>query len=226
MKRWASFYNRSYFLYLIVLAIVCLTVNHQRLIFRTMDYLQFAPDTIVQFAQYQDSKINRWRLKLIKRYYENVLLLMPDAYEAYATVGFCHYYLKDYDNALKFYLKAIALNGELFGLNYNLGVVNMKKGRYEVAAKYFQTAIAVAPKDAADQYFFSISPFMKDGGANQKIRTVVELGYFETAKIFHLALKGEEGTLTDLERKIPVGLFFYLPIITEEQAKIIKSNPF
>lgn len=62
------------------------------------------------------------------------------------TIGFYYYKIKDYRNAVQYYLKAIELAPE-YPLSYNnLGVVYLKLQQYEGAEKCFRKAIELDPE--------------------------------------------------------------------------------
>lgn len=63
----------------------------------------------------------------------------------YNTIGFHYYERGSYDSAIKYYLKAIALDPEYPVTYNNLGVVYMKRHEFQPAEQCFRKAIEINP---------------------------------------------------------------------------------
>ncbi len=58
--------------------------------------------------------------------------------EAYLYCGFCHYRLQQFDEATRYYQKALELNPEFQqGINNNQGLVYVKQGKFKEAKELF-----------------------------------------------------------------------------------------
>ncbi|MFC1855004.1 tetratricopeptide repeat protein [Thermodesulfobacteriota bacterium] len=69
----------------------------------------------------------------------------------YRLAGLSHHYLKDYDNALKYLEKTVALNPEVFVFYNDIGLVYMEKRDYKKALHYFKKASSLNPDDSLVQ---------------------------------------------------------------------------
>ncbi len=76
-------------------------------------------------------------------YYKKVIEYFPNNADAYAMMGFCYYYLGEFQNAISWYQKAVYLNPQFFWNYYNLGVLYFHQGQYARAVGEFKKALSL-----------------------------------------------------------------------------------
>lgn len=95
-------------------------------------------DYLVNLSAQEEVDANKVREYV--RYYNQVVDFIPKQAGAYGILGFCYYYLGEYEKAFYAYQKAIALNPAFFWFHYNLGLIYFNTGQYAEAVKAFQKA--------------------------------------------------------------------------------------
>jgi len=183
--------NRCFVLYVGVFFILIVSINHQRVVFKTLDYLNDAPNYLMNFARSKpevSTKLSRPSRNFLNalRYNKNLIKLFPESGTAHGAVGFSYYHLGEIDKAKNYYIKAIDLNPKLFGLYYNLGTIYLQLGDYALSADAFQKALNIDPK-----WFFSekdvILPFALEDLSNpndlrEKSIAMVRISYAKAYK--------------------------------------------
>ncbi|OGX07530.1 MAG: hypothetical protein A2Z88_03165 [Omnitrophica WOR_2 bacterium GWA2_47_8] len=86
-------------------------------------------------------KIDTETVREYKYYYNLLTQYVPGMAEPYGMVGFCSFYLKEYDKALTAYQKAIDRNPSFFWFYYNQGVVYYALKDYSMAADSLKKAL-------------------------------------------------------------------------------------
>jgi tetratricopeptide (TPR) repeat protein len=107
----------------------------------TFEYLcEFIKDP----GKFDQNRLRGWDGYL--DYYEKVTATFPDLAEGYALAGFFYFYAGDVQRAVESYEKACFLNPYVFWPHYNLGILEMRLGRYSQAAASFTQALRTNPK--------------------------------------------------------------------------------
>lgn len=91
---------------------------------------------------------------------------IPDSSELYSNRGVLYYKANKLDLAENDFLKAYELNKFDFIAKSHLGFINLKKGNYEEAIKYFKEALSIKP--------FSADVYMSIGNAYEKLNKLIE----------------------------------------------------
>jgi len=151
-------FGRSVFLYLMVGMILFITINHQKIVFKTLDYLQFVPVHLAEFAKNQNGHLSTLRANQSIRYYKNFVRLFPQSATGYEAIGFCYYSLNRFDKAIYYFEKADKFQHNLFGLHYNLGIIYYLNNNYQKAVQYFTKAVQSTPQETLS-YPIMINPF-------------------------------------------------------------------
>ncbi|MGC8815517.1 MAG: tetratricopeptide repeat protein [bacterium] len=91
---------------------------------------------------------------------------IPNSAELYSNRGVLYYKANKLDLAEMDFIKAYELNKFDFVAKSHLGFINLKKGNYEEAIKYFKEALIIKP--------FSADVYMSIGTAYEKINKLIE----------------------------------------------------
>ncbi len=95
---------------------------------------------------YKKKAFDLRRLKSYLYYYQKVAEYMPERADAIGMTGFCFYQLGETDRAIVAYKRALEINPHFFWFYYNLGVIYLKKGRYQEAREAFNKAKDIQPE--------------------------------------------------------------------------------
>ena len=205
-------------IYLATILIMYFAVDHKKIIFKTLDYLQDIPAYLRSYAQ-GNAPFRYYYLRQSLRYYRNLVKLFPESPEVYSTIGFCYYHLGNLKKAAYYYQKAIHLDDGFLGLHYNLGLIYVRLGKHKQAVESLYKAINTSPVKTL-LHPAMVSPYhlaqgYTSGRQYQKIRELeIKLGYskcLELIALSHAALKNNlptGNTITDIDR---AGLYFYPP---------------
>ncbi len=188
-KVFVYLFNRCYLIYFVIFLLMSHLVNHQRVIFKTLDAFRRAESDVVLQAQGKDV-MKDFVLWDAIRYYKNIAVLIPDSAIAHSLIGFCYYQAKDYDHAIKKYQKAIELDDEYFGLHYNLGIIYFRLKEYEQSIKHFKKTLKVNPNKELT-HLGLISPFVQSQSKSSSNVQIFKDTYFDSYKhivssYFHL----------------------------------------
>src|SRR3989338_8850025 len=104
------FLGRCYFLCFIFILSLSALVDHQKVIFKTLDYLR-DPGYILTYARGEARFFPSKFLDTV-RYYKNFNKIFPDSAAANSVLGYCYYRLGDPNRAIFYYKEAIALDPE------------------------------------------------------------------------------------------------------------------
>ncbi len=91
---------------------------------------------------------------------------IPNSSELYSNRGVLYYKANKLDLAESDFSKAYELNKFDFISKSHLGFINLKKGNYEEAIKYFKEALVIKP--------FSADVYMSIGNAYEKLNKLIE----------------------------------------------------
>ncbi len=76
-------------------------------------------------------------------YFEKIVELMPERFDAHVFLGPCYFYQGRKDLALRAFQEAVRLNPGFFWSTYNLGVLGAQGGNCPLAAEAFALALKV-----------------------------------------------------------------------------------
>lgn len=150
-------FNRSIIIYLIAGLCLFKFIDHKRVVFKTMDHLVGDIELLYGCAKGQNN-CHHLRMVRARRYYENLLKVMPDEKIIYNLIGFCDYKLNKIDKAISDYLITVSQVDDLFGLYYNLGVLYKIKQNDQKSLEYFKKAIKTDPRKTL-LFFNSVGPY-------------------------------------------------------------------
>lgn len=80
---------------------------------------------------------DREKIRGYIEFYLKVIEVLPERADAYGMLGFCYYYLGDFESAVKAYQEALRLKPEEFWFSYNLGAIYYNLKAYSQARVYF-----------------------------------------------------------------------------------------
>ena len=135
-----SIRNRCITIYIIVALTLLYGVDHQRVIKKTLDFLQRIPPYLVEYALGEE-EVNDKNFRHGVRYYRNLIKLYPDSATAYNALAFCYYHLGKKDMALQYYKKAASFDAGFFGVFYNLGLMHYQRQEWAEAVEAFREAV-------------------------------------------------------------------------------------
>ncbi len=217
-------FNRCYVFYLVIGFLLMHGVNHQKVIFKTLDAFRRAEQDVILQAQGKDV-MKDFVLYDAIRYYKNIIALIPDSSIAHSLLGFCYYQAKEYDLAIESYKKAIALEDAYLGLHYNLGVIYFDIKDYPKAIQSFQKALETNPQKTLS-FAGLVTPF-KESKVNgiesyreQRIKILKEtyVKSYEYMIVSDYCLKDYSALLKDSLKGLSLNLnsqdFFYYYVIT------------
>jgi len=76
-----------------------------------------------------------------KKYYKQLVRIMPNKSEAYGMLGYLDYHLGNQEAAIDQYQRAIEINPHFFWFFHNLGILYYQNEQYADAVKMFQQAL-------------------------------------------------------------------------------------
>lgn len=158
----ASALNRCVWLYLLAGLIVYHSVNHQKVIFKTLDAFRRAKKDVVQQALGRDV-MKDFVLWDAIRYYHNIAALIPEVAWPQAMIGYGYYQAGEYAQALRHYQKAARRQEGHIGLAYNQGVIHFRLGQHPMAVQAFEQVLTTDPRKTL-MYPGLISPFAPEAG--------------------------------------------------------------
>ena len=88
-------------------------------------------------------------------YYQMVSNIFPDLPEGYAVLGLLYFYTGDETRAIDHLQTAVKLNPNSFYAHYNLGLLYLKKARYQEAADALTKAMGCDPKKVIETIYSS-----------------------------------------------------------------------
>lgn len=96
-----------------------------------------APEYLIKFVFGVDRQSPGSLSDYIK-FYELISKYFPDTAEAYGMIGYCYFYLGEYQKAEEFFIQANKLMSDHFWFVFNLVMVNLKMNNIEEAKFYLQ----------------------------------------------------------------------------------------
>ena len=88
-------------------------------------------------------------------YYQMVSNTFPDLADGYAVLGLLYFYMEDETRAIDHLQTAVKLNPNSFYAHYNLGLLYLKKARYQEAADALTKAMGCDPKKVIETIYSS-----------------------------------------------------------------------
>lgn len=101
-------------------------------------------------------------------YYEHMLEVFPNLWDAYGILGYCYHYLNDDPKAIKFLKIAIQNYPDYFWNYYNLAAVYVNESRYQEASDVLQKALNVPPMASLKTMFTSRMVYLPLLDADEK----------------------------------------------------------
>ncbi len=171
-----------------------LSKERQQLEFRakvvTLNYDIPPFNDLLVFAK-DPQNANNQNLSQYVRYYRKVTGLFPSMGDAYHFLGYCYYYLGQYQEAILSYQKAIELSPNLFWSYYNLGLILFKAGQFENAAPFFLKAVSFRPKEIVNEMVTSAAfrQIMSEQNFDFKMDSSLEKSYDNTYYLLAASLQ-------------------------------------
>jgi tetratricopeptide (TPR) repeat protein len=104
-------------------------------------FLEFRPNDVVVRNKLGMVLYRRDKLKDAAREFARVLKLAPDNFDALDAMGLVKVAQREYDQAIRYFRAALAVNADDLMVHYHLGIALEKKGRLSEAAASYQTAL-------------------------------------------------------------------------------------
>ncbi len=73
-------------------------------------------------------------------YYRRIIEFFPETSDAYGVLGYCYFYLGDFEKSREAFFQARNLNKKYFWYSYDLGMVNFKLNNVDEAQFYLKEA--------------------------------------------------------------------------------------
>lgn len=112
-------------------------LDHNRIVFRTLDHLNsemmYLNHSVMGQAPFQQR-----RLRAALRYYSCIIKIFDQAPISYNNMGWCYVALDEPELAHKMFERAYQQKKDAFGINYNLGVLAYEQKDYQSAISYFK----------------------------------------------------------------------------------------
>jgi len=135
-----ALWNRSGWLYLIIGVMLYALIDHNEVYLNRMNVLKDVEYNLKESLD-RNKAPQRDDLRWGLRYYQKLQRYARNNSIYYGNLGFCHYYLGEYDNAVRSYKKAIALEPRFYMYHYDLGFVYFRQGQVDKAQNAFLTAL-------------------------------------------------------------------------------------
>jgi tetratricopeptide (TPR) repeat protein len=107
-------------------------------------------------------------LQQAENIYREILKDEPNNYATLHFLGILQYQLRNYDSAIEYIEKALQINPEDTGANYNLGLAFKEKGELDKAIACYQKAVQLDP-NFADAYYNSGTAFQEKGQYDEAV---------------------------------------------------------
>ena len=165
----SPFFRRSLFLYLVVGIILILSVNPQTAYMNRLNQLKGIEFDLYGFSN-GEGDTDRERLLLGIRYYKELLKINNANAGVYGDLGFCYFYLGDYQTAIRLYKKAISLEPKLYTYHWDLAMIYFYLKEYSNVVPYLQNCITQIP--ATISYYMGLGRKIQEKGEEQISRLI------------------------------------------------------
>ena len=133
-------FNRSYVLYGLAFCLLQYSLNHKKIIERTLDRYQGSSEEMILVIQKKrPACVDRlWHLL---KYYKNLNKVFPHSATSMAAQSYCYHLLKDEKRALEYLKRAIQSEPECLGFYYNEGILLWNQKRLPEAIQAFKKVL-------------------------------------------------------------------------------------
>ena len=114
---------------------------------------------------------NAEEFKWAARYYRELLRFFPPNDLVYGNLGFCYFYLGDYERAIRAYQRAMDLEPHLYLYYWDMGLILFQVGEVRSATFFFDTALRLLPSTVV--FYETLAE--KLPAKNKNMVTLVEL---------------------------------------------------
>jgi len=163
-------FRRSFVLYVLGGVILSLCVDSSVARLNRLNHLKQVEHSVKSFEQGL-VPFNAEEFRWAARYYRELLKFFPPSDLVYGNLGFCYYYLGDYDRAIRAYQQAIALEPHLYLYYLDMGLILFQAGEVKSATSFFDTSLSQLPSTVA--FYETLAE--KLPAKNKNMATLVEL---------------------------------------------------
>jgi len=160
---------RMWMLYLVLGAVGFAAVDRDTAVLNYINNLKGVEVDLEKFAQRKE-EFKTSALREGVRYYKELLRISPFSAYAHANLGFCYFYLGDYQKAMKAYLRAVEIQPNLYSFHCDLGMICLEKKEFKQAVGFFGDCLTLIPR--AERSYLNL------------VKTLNERGIKEGARIF------------------------------------------
>jgi len=148
VKFFSSIFQRCFILYLCAGVILSLFVDSSIARLNRLNHLKQVEHSVKSF-ELGLIPFNAEEFRWAARYYRELLKFFPPSDLVYGNLGFCYYYLGDYERAIRAYQQAIALESHLYLYYLDMGLILFQVGEVKNAASLFDTSLNLLPATVA-----------------------------------------------------------------------------
>jgi tetratricopeptide (TPR) repeat protein len=95
------------------------------------------------------------KIRTYADYYEHLLQVFPNLWDAYGILGYCYHYLNDDPQAITFLKIAVKNYPDYFWNYYNLAAIYINESRYQEASGVLRKALSLPPVSSLKSMFTS-----------------------------------------------------------------------
>ena len=152
-------WSRCFWLYMIVALLLWGAIDRDRAFLNRMNVLKDVEENLEEFL-YQGTPLDTDSLRWAIRYYRKLHRQAPENSLYLGDLGFCYFYLHQYDEAIRAYRQAIEREGQLYTYHWDLGMIYFSRGQFAEARKSLLAALNRIPRSV--HYFMEIVKQARD----------------------------------------------------------------
>ena len=180
-----------------------------------LNYLQPQPtDYFLELYARQESP-DKNKIHCYVDYYEHLLQVFPNLWDAYGILGYCFHYLNDDPQAIKFLKIAIQNYPDFFWNYYNLAAIYINESRYQEASDLLRKALGVPPMTNLKKMFTSPMVYLPLLVIDEEKSIVYTVGHIKQTyrSVFALAKilnqMGDSQEAREVMKKIKLELYAF-----------------
>ncbi|MFA5260414.1 MAG: tetratricopeptide repeat protein [Candidatus Omnitrophota bacterium] len=124
-----------------ILFLAALGVDREQALMNCINYEKNVVEPYLMRFETRKAAYDARMFRLAVHYYSWLTRLSPESALLHGSLGFCHYYQKEYDQALASYDHAIQFDPLNYSLCWDQGMILYEKGQYSEAVKRFNKSL-------------------------------------------------------------------------------------
>lgn len=138
-------FNRSIVIYLLVGVVLFLAIDHQEAAIKVLNHYRNSARYVNQFAVRPNVEYRPKDFYRAGEYHSRLIKLLPNETLSYGALGYVYHKLGQTQRSISAYEKAVQYNPDLFGYQFNLGLLYYQEGRFDEALKVLKKALKTSP---------------------------------------------------------------------------------